>query len=53
MKERTVYMEGTKIITCLVSTDKPLHWRCAECAVHHERNVAEEQHRYICGANKQ
>ena len=22
----------------------PLLWRCAECAVHHERNVREEQH---------
>ena len=23
---------------------QPLHWRCAECAVHHEQNVREEQH---------
>ena len=23
---------------------RPLRWRCAECAVHHERNVREEQH---------
>ena len=23
---------------------QPLGWRCAECAVHHERNVREEQH---------
>jgi len=23
---------------------QPLRWRCAECAVHHERNVREEQH---------
>jgi len=24
---------------------QPLRWRCTECAVHHERNVREEQHR--------
>ena len=23
---------------------QPLRWRCAECAIHHERNVREEQH---------
>jgi len=23
-----------------------LRWRCAECAIHHERNVREEQHSY-------
>jgi len=23
---------------------QPLSWRCAECAVHHEQNVHEEQH---------
>jgi len=23
---------------------QPLRWHCAECAVHHERNVREEQH---------
>ena len=28
-------------------------WRCAECAIHHEWNVREEQHPYISGANKQ
>jgi len=32
---------------------QPLGWRCAECAVHHEPNVREEQHPYIYGANKQ
>jgi len=33
---------------------QPLSWRCAEYAVHHERNVREEQHHiHICGANKQ
>jgi len=25
---------------------QPLRWRCAECAVHHEWNVREEQHPY-------
>ena len=23
---------------------QPLGWRCAECAIHHERTVREEQH---------
>jgi len=23
---------------------QPLHWRCVECVIHHERNVCEEQH---------
>jgi len=32
---------------------QPLGWRCAECAVDHERNVREEQHPYIRGPNKQ
>jgi len=31
----------------------PLRWRCGECAVHHERNVREEHHLHIRGANKQ
>jgi len=26
---------------------QPLRWRYAECAVHHERNVHEEQHSYM------
>jgi len=26
---------------------------CVECAIHHERDVREEQHPYISGANKQ
>ena len=30
-----------------------LCWHCIECAIHYERDVREEQHRYICGANKQ
>jgi len=30
-----------------------LRWRCVECAIHHDRDVHEEQHPYICGANKQ
>jgi len=32
---------------------KPLGWRWVECAIHHERDVREEQHLYIRGANKQ
>ena len=32
---------------------QPLRWRCVECAVHHERDVREEQHPYMSGANKQ
>ena len=32
---------------------QPLGWRCVECAIHHERDVREEQHRYIRDANKQ
>ena len=30
-----------------------LRWRCVECVIHHERDVREEQHPYIRGANKQ
>ena len=26
---------------------QPLCWRCAECAVHHERNMREEHHLYV------
>jgi len=25
---------------------QPFRWRCVECAVHHERDVREEQHPY-------
>jgi len=32
---------------------QPLGWHCVECAIHHERDVREEQHPYVCGANKQ
>ena len=37
---------GTKVLQLL-------RWRCADCAVYHERNIREEQHQYIRGANKQ
>ena len=30
-----------------------LGWRCVECAIPHQRDAREEQHRYIRGANKQ
>jgi len=30
-----------------------LRWRCPEWAVCHERNVRDEKHYIICGANKQ
>jgi len=32
---------------------QPLGWRCVECVIHHGRDVREEQHPYIGGANKQ
>jgi len=32
---------------------QPLRWRCVGCVIHHERDVREEQHHYICCANKQ
>jgi len=32
---------------------QPLGWRCVECVIHNERDVREEQHPCICGANKQ
>ena len=32
---------------------QPLGWRCVECVIHHKRDVREEQHSYICCANKQ
>ena len=31
---------------------QPLRWRCVECAIHHERDMHEEQHPYVCSANK-
>jgi len=31
---------------------QPLRWRCVECVIHHDRDMREEQHPYICGANK-
>ena len=39
--------------TCTLEMLQPLGWRCVECAIHHERDVREEQHPYICGMNKQ
>jgi len=32
---------------------QPLRWCCVKCVIYHERDVREEQHHYICGANKQ
>ena len=32
------------ICTLLLIVLQPFRWRCAECAVHHEQNVREEQH---------
>jgi len=32
---------------------QPLLWRCVECVIHHERDMPEEQHQYVCGRNKQ
>jgi len=32
---------------------QPLRWRCVDCVIHHGRDVREEQHHYICSANKQ
>jgi len=32
---------------------QPLRWHCVECTIYHERDVREEQHPYVCGANKQ
>jgi len=37
----------------LLAMLQPLRWHCVECAVHHERDVREEQHRSISAANKQ
>jgi len=45
--------ELPNFIATLFALLQPLRWRCVECVVHHERDVREEQHRYICGANKQ
>jgi len=32
---------------------QPLRWCCLDWVIHHEQDVREEQHPYICGANKQ
>ena len=37
----------------LLAILQPLRWRCVKCAVHHKRDVREEQHPYISGVNKQ
>jgi len=60
--------QGVKVVTCETFTKKravsavrckkegmllqPLGWRCAECAVQHERNVREDQyHMYVGRTN--
>jgi len=42
-----------KVLPNLATSVAPLRLRCVECASHHEQYVREEQHPYICGANKQ
>jgi len=32
---------------------QPLRWRCIDIVIHHDRDVREEQHHYICSASKQ
>ena len=32
---------------------QPLQWCCVDCVIHHEWDVHEEQHHYICSASKQ
>jgi len=32
---------------------QPLRWCCVDCVMHHERDVREEQKKYIHGASKQ
>ena len=46
---------GLRLLSSKISLGvlQPLRWRCVECAIHHERDVREEQHPYKCGANKQ
>jgi len=51
MLEQTV-AKNKRLSKSLLVLLQPLRWRCAECAVHHEWNVREEQHPHICGANK-
>jgi len=42
-----------KIVFSEVHLLQPLRWRCVDCVIHHERDVREEQHDYICSARKQ
>jgi len=37
----------------LLQVLEPHGWRYVECVNHHKRDVHEEQHSHICGANKQ
>jgi len=40
-KERVISLVRCKKEGMLL---QPLHWRCVECVIHHERGVHEEQH---------
>jgi len=43
---RQVYIHALQVLHLL-------RWRCADFVIHHERDVREEQHPHISGANKQ
>ena len=43
-KERTIGEVRCKKEGMLLQS---LHWRCVECAIHHKRDVCEEQHPYM------
>ena len=48
----SVLRVGVKMLHNTHLLHQPLRWCCAECAVHHERNVLEEQHHiYVARTN--
>jgi len=49
-KKRAIGAANCKKEGMLLQT---LSWRCVESAIHRERDVREDQHTNICGANKQ
>jgi len=40
-------MKQGRLFEVLFKMVQPLRWCCVECAIHHERNVREEQHPYM------
>jgi len=51
--ETNTGLSSLRLSNLLLLLLQPLRWRCVGCAIHHERDVGEEQHPYISGAINQ